>query len=125
MRSIDLHCKRSSRRGRSLIKVCLAFLSVILAVKSRANQTFFVVKAVRKVQKLVHYSALIFPGLYKNIISFAKTGRLAADSAAYKQAFSALRRTAISRKYSITDNATSGKLYVSTEFTKTVNVVLG
>jgi hypothetical protein len=107
------------------MKVRLAFLSVILAVKSRANQTFFAVEAVREVQKPVHYPALTFPGLHRNIISFAKTGRLAADSAAYEQAFSALRRTAVGRKYGITDDATSGKLYVSTEFTKTVNVASG
>lgn len=101
------------------------FLSVILSVKSRANQAFFAVEAVREVQKPVHYPAFTFPGLHRSIISFAKTGRLAADSPAYEQAFSALRRTAVGRKYGITGDATSGKLYVSTEFTKTVNVPSG
>ena len=107
------------------MKVRLAFLSAVLPVKSRANQMFFAVEAIREVQKPVHYPAFTFPGLHRNIISFAKTGRLAADSAAYEQAFSALRRTAVGRKYGITDDATSGKLYVSTEFTKTVNVPSG
>jgi hypothetical protein len=101
------------------------FLSVILPVKSRVNQAFFAVEAVREVQKPIHYPAFTFPGLHSCIISFAKTGRLAADSAAYEQAFSALRRTAVGRKYGITGGATSGKLYVSTEFTKTVNVPSG
>jgi hypothetical protein len=96
-----------------------------LPVKSRANQAFFAVEAVREVQKPVHYPAFTFPGLHRSIISFAKTGRFTADSAAYEQAFSALRRTAVGKKYGITGDATSGKLYVSTEFTKTVNVPSG
>jgi hypothetical protein len=83
------------------------------------------VEAVREVQKPIHYPAFTFPGLHRDIISFAKTGRLVADSAAYEQAFSALKRTAVGRKYGIISDATSGKLYVSTEFTKTVNVPLG
>lgn len=82
-------------------------------------------EAVREVQKPVHYAPFTFPGLHKDIISFAKTGRLAAGSAAYEQAFSALTRTAVGRKYGITGSATSGKLYVSTEFTKTVKVPSG
>jgi hypothetical protein len=108
------------------MKVRLAFIhSFILTVKLGINQAFFVVEAVREVQKPVHYPAFTFPGLHRSIISFAKTGRLAADSDAYEQAFSALRRTAVGRKYGITGSATSGKLYVSTEFTKTVNVPSG
>jgi hypothetical protein len=125
---MDLHCKRSSRRGRSLTKVHLDnffFPFSHSACNIRANQTFFAVEAVREVQKPVHYPAFTFPGLHRDIISFAKTGRLAADSAAYEQAFSALSRTAVGRKYGITSDATSGKLYVSTEFTKTVNVPSG
>jgi hypothetical protein len=83
------------------------------------------VEAVREVQKPVHHPALKFPGLHKDIISFAKTGRLAADSAGYEPAFSAMMRTAVGRKYGIASDGTSGKLYVSTEFTRTVNISLG
>lgn len=82
-------------------------------------------EAVREVQKPVYYSAFTFPSLYKSIISFARTGRLAANSAAYEPAFSAMGRTTIGRKYGITSDTTSGKLYVSLEFMKTVNVSLG
>jgi hypothetical protein len=92
-----------------------AFLSVVQPVKCRANHIFF----------SVHYPPFTFPGLHRDNISFAKTGRLAAGSAAYMQAFSALTRTAVGRQYGITGSATSDKLYVSTEFTKTVNVPSG
>lgn len=76
-------------------------------------------------QKPVHHPALKFPGLHRDIISFVKTGRLAADSAGYEPAFFAMMRTAVGRKYGVIGDSSSGKLYVSTEFTRTVNVSLG
>jgi hypothetical protein len=66
-----------------------------------------------------------FAGLHRDIISFIKTGRLAAGSAGYEQAFVALRRTALGVKYGIRGEATGSKLYVSMEFTKTVVVPRG
>src|SRR6187402_3513187 len=89
------------------------------------REVAYEVEAVREVQKPVHYSAIKSPGLHKDIVSFVKTGRLAADSAAYESAFSSMRQFALGRKFE-TDNAgTSGKLWVSTEFTKTVKVPSG
>lgn len=82
-------------------------------------------QAVREAQKPVHYPAFTFPGLHRSIINFARTGRLAIDSAAYEPAFSSLRHTAVGRKYDATSNSTSGKLYVSAEFIKTVNIPSG
>ena len=78
-------------------------------------------QTVREAQKPVHYAAFQFPGLHRSIISFASTGRLAIDSTAYEPAFLALRRTTIGKKYGVTSDSTSGKLYVSSEFMKTVN----
>lgn len=84
--------------------------------------TFCLVEAIREVQKPVHYTALKFPGLHKDIIAFARTGRLAAGALTFVEAFVALRNgTALGRRYGIDNNAVSCKLYVSYEFTKTVN----
>lgn len=80
---------------------------------------------VREVQKPVHYSPLKFPGLHKDILDFVKTGRLAAGSAGYEQAFVTLRRTALGQKYGINSEVTGSRLYVSTEFTRTVRLPLG
>ena len=83
----------------------------------------FEVEAIREVQKPVHYSPLSFLGLHKDIVSFAKTGRLAAGSEGYEPAFVALRRTALGLKYRISNEATESRLYVSTEFTRTVRLL--
>ncbi|KAJ9667427.1 hypothetical protein H2201_002295 [Coniosporium apollinis] len=80
------------------------------------------VEAVREVQKPVHYSALSFPGLHRDIASFVQTGRLAAGSAGYEQAFVTLRRTALGIKNGVSGEATASKLYVSAEFTKTIKL---
>ena len=78
-------------------------------------------EAIREVQKPVHYQPQCFPGLHKDIISFAKSGRLAAGSATCVEAFVALgKRTALGRKYGVNSNATSGKLHVSDQFTRTI-----
>lgn len=89
------------------------------------REVAFEVEAVREVQKPVHYSPLSFDELHRDIISFAKTGRLSAGSAGYEQAFVALRRTALGMKYGISSEATASKLFVSIEFTKTIVVPRG
>jgi hypothetical protein len=83
------------------------------------------VKAVREVQMPVHYKPHGFPGLDEDIISFAKTGRLAPNSATCIEAFIALQMgTSLGRKYAIDRSVTSGKLYVSCQFTRTVEAAL-
>jgi hypothetical protein len=89
------------------------------------REVAFEVEAVREVKKPVSYSPLSFAGLHKDILSFVKTGRLAAGSSGYKQAFVALRRTALGLKYGISSVVTGSRLYVSTEFTKTILVPRG
>ncbi|RDL37029.1 Uncharacterized protein BP5553_04462 [Venustampulla echinocandica] len=80
------------------------------------------VEAIREVQKPVHYQSHNFPGLHKDIIAFAKTGRLAAGATTFVEAFVALGNgTALGRKYGINSNAVSCRLHVSYQFTKTVN----
>ncbi|KAI9734262.1 MAG: hypothetical protein M1834_002366 [Cirrosporium novae-zelandiae] len=86
------------------------------------REVAYEVEAVREVQKPVHYPPLSFPGLHRDIISFIMTGRLAAGSAGYEQAFETLQRTALGKKHGISSEATASKLYVSSEFTKTISL---
>jgi Protein of unknown function (DUF3638)/Protein of unknown function (DUF3645) len=89
------------------------------------REVAFEVEAVREVQKQVHYQPFSFPGLHKDVISFAKTGRLTAGSTGYEQAFETLKRTAVGQKYGISSQTAASKLYVSREFTRTVNFLRG
>ena len=78
-------------------------------------------EAVREVQKPVHYQPHCFPGLHKDIVSFARTGRLVAGSTTYVEAFVFLgKRTTLGRKYNVNGNATSCNLFVSDQFTRTI-----
>ena len=83
------------------------------------------VEAVREVQDPVHYEALGFPSIHRDVLSFAKTGRLTADSAGYELGFRALGRTSIGASYKVSSKATSGKLYVSMEFNRTIKLPPG
>ncbi|CZR55356.1 uncharacterized protein PAC_05243 [Phialocephala subalpina] len=86
------------------------------------REVAYEVEAVREVQKPVHYAPYGFPGLHRDIVSFANTGRMAADSTAYMQAFASIKMFALGKKHAINLDATSTRLYVSKEFTRTVNV---
>ncbi|CAG8953309.1 hypothetical protein HYFRA_00003516 [Hymenoscyphus fraxineus] len=77
------------------------------------------VENVREVQN-DHYQPLRFPGLHRDILTFVKTGRLAADSNAYIPALQSLQQTNLGRKHGITYFSHKTKLYVSREFTRTV-----
>ncbi|KAI9684828.1 MAG: hypothetical protein M1829_000203 [Trizodia sp. TS-e1964] len=81
------------------------------------------VEVIREQQKPKHHSPFLFPGLHRDIVSFAKTGRLLTSSIAYKQAFSYLNSTRVGKSHRINLEATSGKLFVTAEFTKTVKVL--
>ncbi|PQE21089.1 p-loop containing nucleoside triphosphate hydrolase protein [Rutstroemia sp. NJR-2017a WRK4] len=80
------------------------------------------VEAIREVQRPTHYEALIWPGLHRDIHTFATTGRLPADSMSFEHAFLALRRTGVGMKFGINDKYMSSRFYVSREFTRTVKV---
>ncbi|KUJ24466.1 uncharacterized protein LY89DRAFT_663197 [Mollisia scopiformis] len=86
------------------------------------REVAYEVEAVREVQKPVHYNPYGFPGLHRDIISFATTGRMAADSAAYMPAFASIKMFALGKKHPINLDATSNRLYITKEFTRTVNV---
>ena len=89
------------------------------------REVAFEVETIREVQKPIHYSHLSFLGLHKDIIRFTKTGRLTAGSEGYEPALVALQRTALGLKYEISSEAAAPRLYVSTEFTRTVSLPRG
>lgn len=106
-----------------------AFQDAGNAVHGSALQEFeqerevaFEVETVRKVQKPVHYSPLTFRGLHRDITAFVNTGRLVPNSAGYEQWFIALRCSNLGRKHGIRSEAATSRLFVSSEFTRTLRL---
>lgn len=85
------------------------------------REVTFEIEEVWKVQKPVHFEALSFPGLNPVILHSTKTGELL-GSQGYEQAFTALERTGLGLNLGINAAATHSRLYVSTEFTRTVEM---
>ncbi|KAE8384199.1 hypothetical protein BDV23DRAFT_189450 [Aspergillus alliaceus] len=76
------------------------------------------VEEVRETQCPVFFQPLEFPGLHPAVLNFATTGELQGSSG-YEPAFAALQRTALGKKYGVCSVGKS-KLFVSTEFTRTI-----
>lgn len=88
--------------------------------QEREREVAHEVENVRVVQKPVTYLPFPYPGLHRDIELFFKTGRLAADSAAFGHVLSAFRGTNLGRRYGINVFGSTSKLYISAQFTKTV-----
>ncbi|KAK5019964.1 hypothetical protein LTR16_000001 [Cryomyces antarcticus] len=86
------------------------------------REVAYEVEAVRELQIPTYYTPLSFTGPHRDIVSFVKTGRLAAGSAGYEHAFKALGRTGLGLQYGINEEATTSKFLVSKEFRRTVNL---
>jgi hypothetical protein len=83
----------------------------------------FEVESVREVQSPVHFKALRVARLHYDIKEFAKSGRLPAGSDAFEPVFCSLQKTALGVKHgTITAVNTTAKLYVSTQFNRTVSI---
>ncbi|RKF57979.1 putative p-loop containing nucleoside triphosphate hydrolase [Erysiphe neolycopersici] len=80
-------------------------------------------QVIHQLQNPLGYDYLVFPGLHKDILKFIKKGTITTNAAGYEQAFNLIARTSIGKKHAIKINATSQKLFVSTEFGKTVSQV--
>ncbi|KAK6334542.1 hypothetical protein TWF730_003756 [Orbilia blumenaviensis] len=88
------------------------------------REVAFEIESVREVQKPVHYTPYKFGGLHKDLVTFVHTGRALVGAGGYEPAFLAIRRTcSLGEKYSVDYNATSGLLYSSIEFSKTVHLI--
>jgi hypothetical protein len=81
-----------------------------------------IVENVREVQRPVRYTPLKFSTLHRDILSFATTGNLAADHNGYEDVLETMGRTLLGRKYHVTSATTPSRLYVSSEFSKTVKL---
>ncbi|KAH7115923.1 hypothetical protein B0J11DRAFT_571692 [Dendryphion nanum] len=83
----------------------------------------FEIESVREIQAPVQFIPRKYPGLHADILSFAKTGRLIPNSDQYLPMFSVLQETALGkRNSSIFAGKIHSKLWVSKQFTRTVNL---
>lgn len=88
------------------------------------RETEYEVEAVRQLQKPLAYTPHKFPGLHKALDIFARTGRIPAGSDNFIQVLRALSRTALGRRYKINYGVSSSQLFISTEFERTVKLVI-
>lgn len=119
--SLDQFTKELEIRRKDFQDTGNAVHSSALQEVEQEREVAFEVETIREVQKQEHYSPLAFRELHRDIAVFMNTGRLTADSAGYEQWFMALRHTAVGRKHGISSEATTSKLYVSTEFARTLS----
>ncbi|PBP16318.1 hypothetical protein BUE80_DR012981 [Diplocarpon rosae] len=90
------------------------------------REVAYEIEAVRELQLPAQYTPLTFPGLHDHLKVFAQTGRMARNlSPAYAPAFTSIQRLAVGRKYDVSSRGTSGRLYVSSEFMKTIEIPIG
>ena len=116
----DLNTSRKAFRDDGV-----AVRSSALQEVEQEREVAFEVESVQERQKPVHYTPLTFPGLHRDIRRFAETGRFVANSAGYEHALVALHRTTIGQKYGVNTASSESKLYVSTEFARTVTMPSG
>ncbi|KAF3059449.1 hypothetical protein GL218_04957 [Daldinia childiae] len=81
------------------------------------------VETVRQVKKPMSYTALKFPGLHRDLETFARTARIPAGSDTFVHVMRALTRTALGRKHKVNHEVSSSQLFVSSEFERTVKLV--
>ncbi|RYP92931.1 hypothetical protein DL770_000981 [Monosporascus sp. CRB-9-2] len=82
------------------------------------------VEAVRQVKKPTAYTPHTFPGLHRDLETFARTGRMPAGASCFVHVLRSLARTSLGRKYKVNQEASSSQLFVSAEFEKTVKLVI-
>ncbi|KAI0880451.1 uncharacterized protein GGS22DRAFT_84023 [Annulohypoxylon maeteangense] len=82
------------------------------------------VEAVRQVKKPLPYTPHKFPGLHRDLETFARTGRIPAGSDHFIHILRALARTALGRKYKVNYDISSSQLFISSEFERTVKLII-
>lgn len=86
------------------------------------REVAFEVESVRQIKKPQQYAANSFPGLHPDLESFARTGRMPADVHYFSHILYSMSRTGIGRKFKIRRKASDSKLFVTTEFDRTVRL---
>jgi hypothetical protein len=117
---IRVHVSELEKQRKSFKDSGIAVHGSALQEVEQEREVAHEVENVREVQKPVHYLPHIFGGIHKDILNFVNTGKLAAESSGYEQAFLTLRRTTLGNKHPINILSTSCKLHVSVEFTRTM-----
>ncbi|OTB13832.1 hypothetical protein K445DRAFT_368338 [Daldinia sp. EC12] len=87
------------------------------------RETEIEVETVRQVKKPMPYTPLKFPGLHRDLETFARTARVPAGSDNFVHVMKALSKTALGRKYKVNHRVSSSQLFVSSEFERTVRFV--
>jgi len=117
------HVATLNQRRKAFQDRGLAVHATALEEVEQEREVEFEVESVRELHHPHHFKSLMFPGLNKDIQTFIETGRLPAGSDSYQPAFYMLQRTAIGLKHDIRiQSMTHGRLFVSTEFTRTVKL---
>ncbi|WQF89185.1 Putative P-loop containing nucleoside triphosphate hydrolase [Colletotrichum destructivum] len=86
------------------------------------REVAFEVETVRQVKRPHHYPALSFPGLHAELESFARTGRMPASAVNFIPATKSISKTAIGKKFKVSDKSSQNKLFVSGEFERTIKL---
>ncbi|EFQ97651.1 hypothetical protein MGYG_00689 [Nannizzia gypsea CBS 118893] len=122
---IATHVKALEHRKKGFQDFGDAVHSSTLQEVEQEREVAYEVEAIREVQKAPRFKALAFPGLHEDIKLFCRAGTLTSYSSAYQQAFIALKNTGMGQKHSINSCATSSKLFLSREFSKTIRLPVG
>ncbi|KAF2267772.1 hypothetical protein CC78DRAFT_591207 [Lojkania enalia] len=121
--SLRHHARELLQRRKDFQDGGIAVHSSAFEEVEQEREVEFEVESVREVHNPVHFAGFGVQRLHKDIKEFATTGRLPAGSDAYEPMFCALQKTALAMKQdSITATATPSGLFVSTQFSRTVQL---
>ncbi|KAK8035096.1 hypothetical protein PG993_010091 [Apiospora rasikravindrae] len=98
-----------------------SFLDVLGEVEHE-REVEFQVEEVRDIHKPVRYKALVFPGLHQDLHEFVASGELRPRSS-FRHASTVTGATEIGAKHRLSQSST--RLFVSTEFEQTIELVRG
>ncbi|KAK8113124.1 hypothetical protein PG984_013650 [Apiospora sp. TS-2023a] len=94
----------------------------VLGEVEQEREVEFQVEEVRDTQKPVQYKALVFPGIHQELHKFAMSGKLHPEPS-FRHAFTFAGETEIGVQHHLLRSST--RLFVSTEFEKTIELVEG
>ena len=117
--ALELDCRKAAFQDRGTAVHASALEEVEIEVEREVEME---VESVREIQRSIVLEALRYGGLREDIRHFAIYGRLPPGSDAYQPMFSALQKTGLGKKHGVFA-ALKSNLFVSTEFSRTVDVI--
>jgi hypothetical protein len=97
----------------------IGIYSSALEEVEQQREVEFQIEEVRQIQKPVHFQALKFPGVHKDIKNFLISGVLP-ESDGYEHIFGAIARTKLGQKYGACPS--TSRLFASVEFMRTAKL---